>query len=170
MQSLLRIPKRVFASPAFRSGGRSQERRRQAVERSLDYALEYVAQIRPLPGRIATLDDALLAVKASHTQCGPVARLAEAYLARTRVRDVVFHNVGGHYVLRDSRTGLLHDLEAPQGCRHREQLPISSRLKEMRDGDIGIFTDGGNAIFEKYAAVWLANRVSRSPNHSFVST
>ena len=127
--------------------------RQCAIEEALDYALEQATGIPPLKGRPATLEDARLAVKASHCHCGPVAHLLAQGISGVR-----FHSLDGHYVLLDGRTGLLHDLEAPRGCRWREALPLWQRERDLAQS-IKATAD----VFERYAVAWLDQRMSRSP-------
>ena len=71
-----------------------------------------------------------------------------------------FHCLKGHYVLRDEATGLLHDIEEPQGCASKEALPSWRRSVELA----ALSAAGGHteadrdAVMEVYARAWLANR------------
>lgn len=132
--------------------------RQRAIEDALDHALEQATGIPSLKGRPATLEDARLAVKASQCHCGPLARMAEAYLLTQGIRGVRFHSLDGHYVLLDGRTGLLHDLEAPQGCRRRETLPLWQRERDLAQS-----AEASAAVFERYAVAWLEQRMSSHP-------
>jgi hypothetical protein len=72
------------------------------------------------------------------------------------VAGVAFHSVGSHYVVLDHQSGLLHDLESPQGCRNERELPIWSRSAELaRLPEGGINAD---EVFERYATAWLERR------------
>lgn len=132
--------------------------RKRAIQAAFDHALEQATGIPPLNGRLATLEDARLAVNVSHCHCGPAARMAEAHLLAQGIPGVRFHSLQGHYVLLDGHTGLLHDLEAPQGCRRRESLPIWQRERELAQS-----AEAAADVFERYAGAWLKQRLSSHP-------
>ena len=131
------------------------ESRRKAFFKAFDIALERVARVESLAAREATLEDAKLAVMASHTSCGPVARAAEAALLAAGVIGVKFQTVGGHYVILDQYSGLIHDLEAPDGCKSKNELPIAARLKKF---DLVIEHGATDQIFYEDACAWLLRR------------
>lgn len=133
-----------------------------AFDHALEKALERVnPDYEPLTGRDATSQDAETAVKASYYQCGQVARDAEDWLLSIgNVTGVGFISLQGHYALFDRRTGLIHDLECPQGCRRRTQLPIWNLSQDLAhitappenlEAEIAI-------IFRRYANAWLHQR------------
>lgn len=130
------------------------------IYKAFDFALEQIAGVKPLFNRKCTMEDARLAVVASHTQCGPVARAAESWLLSQGVGCIEFHSLRGHYVLLNHATGMLHDLEAPDGRRYKEDLPIWSRAMEIQ-----LLTKNENSsspeidkVFERYAFMWLRQR------------
>jgi len=135
----------------------SIQSRDRAFRLAFDYALELLGDRPPLQGRKLTLIDARLAVRLSHFRCGPVARAAERHLAALGIEDVAFLYVGGHYVLRDGRSGLIHDLEAPCGCRTKQELPLWHRWEELADIPNSALAE---EVFEKYACSWLSRRHS----------
>ena len=141
---------------AVRLDGRSAQ-----LSKAFDFALEQVASVAPLLGRKCTMEDARMTVKASHTQCGPVARAAESWLLSQGVGGTEFYSLRGHYVLLDRATGLLHDLEAPDGRRSKEDLPIWSRERELhrltQAENSPSLTEVGK-VFERYASGWLKRR------------
>jgi hypothetical protein len=148
---------RMFPALRARKQRRIQSRRR-AIQSALDLALQQIARVAPLQNRDVTMDDARLAVKASHFHCRDVAQAAQTYLLAAGTAAVVCHYVGGHYVLLDRQSGLLHDLEMPQGCAEREELPIWSRSKELACLPKESTTTDEDALFDRYAAAWLTRR------------
>lgn len=83
------------------------------IFKAFDFALEQIAGVKPLFNRKSTIEDARLAVVASHTQCGPVARAAESWLLSQGVGGgIEFHSLRGHYVLLNRTTGMLHGTAA----------------------------------------------------------
>lgn len=107
---------------------------------AFDYAIEQLAGLPPLAGRLFTIEDAMIAVKATHLHCGPTARLAEDWLKSNGIQGAGFHSLSGHYVLRDQQSGLLFDAETVTGCRYPKQLPVyarTCRLAQMsQDGTL----------------------------------
>ena len=124
------------------------------LSKAFDFALEQVAGIAQLLGRNCTMVDARIAVKASTMHCGPVARAAESWLLSQGVSGIEFYSLKGHYVLLDHATGLLHDLEVPDGRRSKEDLPIWSRTSETYSANSLEIEN----IFERYASEWLRRR------------
>lgn len=146
------LAKRRHAPAAPRATG-------DQFSRAFDFALEQVTGVEPLFNRKYTIEDARLAVKASQTQCGPVARAAEHWLQTHGVSGVEFHFLEMHYVLLDRATGMLHDLDVPEGRRSKEDLPIWHRYKELAQlkNTNHSPTDVDN-IFERHACEWLTRR------------
>ena len=120
---------------------------------AFDFALEELAGIQLLAGRPFATDQALLAVRASHFHCGPIARLAEDWFRARGIAGARFHSLDGHYVLRDEETGLLFDLEAVGGRSDATLLPIYERTIEMgRLMSKGGYQKGKvDNLFDRYA-------------------
>jgi len=134
----------------------NQRTRNLMIGRALDYALETIAGVSSLKEREPTIEDARSAVLASSTACGRVARCAEGYLIDQGVYGVVFHSLTGHYVILDTHTGLLHDLECYAGCASKESIPIWKR--DMEISSRGGFPEVYDKVKEQYAQKWLIQR------------
>jgi hypothetical protein len=127
--------------------------RRKVIGEALDHALVTLAKLPALTGREPTIEDAKKAVLANTVQCGPIARIAEKYLHDNNIEGVKFHSLGGHYVLLDSTTGKLHDLECSAGCNTKNEILIWSREKSISDSP-----HLAREIIHKFELRWLDQR------------
>jgi hypothetical protein len=130
--------------------------RSELISLAFEQALRHLLSGHCMTPAEFDLPFARLAVKASHYQCGPVARAAEAILRSTSIDGVKFHFTGFHYGLLDTRSGLFYDLETPHGCSDMSQLPVFRRTQEL--DLLRVESIQKDFVFEKYAQDWLSGR------------
>lgn len=137
------------------------EQRAKIITTALDFALEQEAGILPLKeGRRFSTHDALHAVRLSHYRSQTVAESALAWLSRRDVSDTEIRCINGHHVLLDTITGKIHDLEVPEGCRSRRDLPCLKRTRAFNNlASTGSVPERHEKlIFERYASDLLTHR------------
>lgn len=141
------------------TSNRFREKRQRWALAAFDQALVHCTKSAPGVELNPSMEVGLLAVKANTFQCGPMARAAEKWLAQQSVRGFRFHSLKGHYVLLDTTTGLLHDIEVPFGVKSKQELPLLFRENELHSIAIdAAYGPKVDSIFEKYAAQWLLQR------------
>lgn len=142
------------------TGGR--RKRTELIAKAFDHVLMQAASEKRTDNWEPSVLHAQLAVKLSTINCGPTARNAEAYLKSHGVKGIKFHSLGGHFVLIDTFTGLLHDIETYAGCKEKEELPIWNRELALSKATSDNQRD---QVQLDFAHQWLAqHRLNRTRN------
>lgn len=141
-----------------------KRKRTKLIAEAFDHVLKEALPEKQAADWEPSVLHAQLAVKLSTMSCGPTARNAEAYLKAHGMKGIEFHSLGGHFVLLDTFTGLLHDMETYAGCKRKEELPIWNRELAMQAAANNHQRD---QIQLNFAYQWLTqHRLNRTKSHN----
>jgi hypothetical protein len=136
-----------------------RKNRQAAINEAFDLALS--AHGHRVGRTIQTdLDKGLLAVQINDLSCGPTARAVCERLQAKGVKGFRFHSLGGQYVVLDTITLLVHDMETYAECALADTRELAVGKREIALSESSLGREAISRLKRAFAEQWVAQRAT----------